>query len=71
MVSAFIRLLREGKLRDSRDYRGRFPSWPADAGQLGIPIDHALVNHNLEVLDRQVIEGLDHSDHRPITVTVR
>lgn len=67
----YQKLLRTAMLRDSRWYRGNFPSWPQEAGYFAIPIDHALVNSQVEVLDRQTIYDPLYSDHRPITVTVR
>lgn len=67
----FGAMLRSSGLRDSRDYRGLFPSWPSDLGGFGIPIDHAMVSPELEVLDRRVGWPSRDSDHGWIAVTVR
>ncbi len=68
---AFQDLIRSKQLIDSRRSRGRMPSWPSFFGPFGIPIDHALVNRQTEVVDRQVLSQAPGSDHRPITITVR
>jgi endonuclease/exonuclease/phosphatase (EEP) superfamily protein YafD len=67
----FGAMLRSSGLRDSRDYRGLFPSWPSGLGFFGIPIDHALVSPELEVVDRRVGWPSSDSDHGWIAVTVR
>lgn len=67
----FGAMLRSSGLRDSRDYRGLFPSWPSDLGFFGIPIDHAMVSPELEVVDRRVGWPSRDSDHGWIAVTVR
>ena len=66
----FWRLLKEGKLRDSRLYRGCFSSWPASFKALGIPIDHALVNDKIKILDRRIFYHDTHSDHCPISISI-
>ena len=67
----FSRLLQEGKLLDSRLYRGNFASWPTDLGFLAIPIDHALVSYGTRVLHRGIGSLAPDSDHRPITIVVQ
>jgi len=66
----FWRLLEEGKLTDSRSYRGCFSSWPAEFRAFGIPIDHALVSDGIKILDRKVFYEDSHSDHCPITISI-
>ncbi|MDZ4852568.1 MAG: endonuclease/exonuclease/phosphatase family protein [Pirellulaceae bacterium] len=68
---SFWRLLEIGSLKDSSWYRGYLPSWPARFGRLGIPIDYALVSHDIEVLDRKNLYRDFHSDHIPILTTIR
>lgn len=68
---SFWRLLEIGSLKDSSWYRAYLPSWPARLGRLGIPIDYALVNHDVEVLDRKNLFRDFHSDHLPILMTIR
>ena len=67
----FWRLIEEGRLVDSSWYRGYFPSWPTMLQKLGIPIDHALVNDKIKVLDRRNIYGRSGSDHYPIVVSIQ
>ena len=67
----FSRLLERGDLKDTRSYRGYFPSWPTDLGFLAIPIDHALVSQNTSVLYRAVGTLAPDSDHRPIMLMVK
>ncbi len=67
----FSRMLRQGKLEDSRSYRGNFASWPTDLWHLAIPIDHALVTKNTTVLYRSVGASAPDSDHRPIMIIVK
>jgi endonuclease/exonuclease/phosphatase (EEP) superfamily protein YafD len=67
---AFRSMLRESSLRDSRDYRGFFATWPTGLGIVGIPIDHALVSSNWRVIDRDVGFPSLGSDHQWISVTV-
>lgn len=67
----FARLIAQGHLKDSRTFRGNFASWPTDLGRFAIPIDHALVANEIEVLYRGVGEIAPDSDHRPISVIVR
>lgn len=67
----FSRLLERGDLKDTRNYRGHFASWPKDLGFLAIPIDHAIVSKNTSVLYRGVGPLAPDSDHRPIILTVK
>ncbi len=67
----FWRLLQEGRLSDSSWYRGYFSSWPTILQRVGIPIDHALVNEKIKVLDRRNIYGRSNSDHFPIVITIQ
>jgi endonuclease/exonuclease/phosphatase (EEP) superfamily protein YafD len=67
----FSRMLQQGNLFDSRDYRGNYASWPTDLGVLGIPIDHALVTKGTTILHRDVGALAPDSDHRPITLVVQ
>jgi endonuclease/exonuclease/phosphatase (EEP) superfamily protein YafD len=66
----FWKLLKEGNLKDSTNYRGYFSSWPAGLGRLGIPIDHALLSPQLEVIERRNLYFSDNSDHCPVIVTI-
>lgn len=64
-------LLRESGLRDSAIARGLWPTWYAFPTWLtSIPIDHALVGAQVEVLRREIGPDLG-SDHRPLTVDLR
>ena len=67
----FARLLSEGNVEDSRNYRGHFASWPTILGHFAIPIDHALVTRGSQVLFRSVGTTATDSDHRPITIIVK
>ncbi len=57
-------------LRDSRIGFGWQPTWPAGNSLLRIPIDHCLLEPELQVLDRQVGPDIG-SDHLPIRVRIR
>jgi len=60
-------LLANTGLRESRNGFGPQGTWPAFAGPLGVPIDHAFVSDDIHVHNRTV--GADvGSDHRPIIV---
>lgn len=63
----FRELLRKTHLRDSRQGFGVQPSWPTSPWILRIPIDHALVSHDLIVMQRYVGPDIG-SDHLPIVV---
>jgi endonuclease/exonuclease/phosphatase (EEP) superfamily protein YafD len=67
----FHQLLRSGKLRDSRWYRGYYGSWPAPLRFFGIPIDHFLASDQCDVLYRDVDPYFGLSDHRPIVAIVK
>lgn len=67
---AFRSLVRESSLRDTREYRGFFATWPTKFGIIGIPIDHALVSSNWRVIDRDVGFPSLGSDHQWISLTV-
>lgn len=60
----------QAKLRDSRDGRGFFATWPSGLGWFGIPIDHALVTEGIEVHSRAAGAPLRESDHGWIDVTI-
>lgn len=62
--------LGRGRLRDTREGRGYFATWPADLGWLGIPIDHALVTRGIEVHQRGAGVPIRGSDHGWIDVTI-
>ncbi|MEZ6015101.1 MAG: endonuclease/exonuclease/phosphatase family protein [Planctomycetota bacterium] len=64
---AFARLLRDGRLGDSRRGFGRQPTWRMERPIPGVwvDIDHVLVNDSFDVADRR--RGPDTgSDHRPV-----
>lgn len=63
----FERLLAGSGLRDSRDGRGLFPTWPAGWPPLWIPIDHALFSTGIGIRQRQTGPALG-SDHYPVIV---
>jgi len=63
--------LGHGKLRDTREGRGFFATWPSGLGWFGIPIDHALVTQGIEVHRRGAGLPLRESDHGWIDVTIR
>jgi len=67
----FWRLIEQGQLVDSRNYRGHFATWPTDLGYFAIPIDHALVSKGTKVVYRSVGHHAPDSDHRPIILTVK
>lgn len=61
----FRKLIKTGRLRDSRQGWGLQASWPSKLGVLGIPIDHGLVSPNIRVQHRQTIH-VESSDHRAV-----
>ena len=69
-AAPFRRLLRDGRLRDSRFGIGQQASWPTAFGAFGIPIDHVLIGDALSVSGRALGEAIG-SDHRPIVVGLR
>lgn len=73
--SHFRTLLRASQLRDSREGFGVQRSWPTSMklsilGAMRIPIDHALVSRDLNVVERRVGPYIG-SDHYPIVVDIR
>lgn len=66
-----FRELIDAGFKDSRQGNGNCASWPASAGMLGIPIDHALTLGDCGIVDRQVLSGSRGSDHRPIRFELR
>jgi endonuclease/exonuclease/phosphatase (EEP) superfamily protein YafD len=60
----FLKLLESASLKDSRNFRGYFATWPTGLGILGIPIDHALLSSRWNVIDRQVGFPSLASDHQ-------
>jgi endonuclease/exonuclease/phosphatase (EEP) superfamily protein YafD len=68
--SDFQRIVKQGGLKNSLVGAGFQPSWPTWLPIFfRIPIDHALVSPNIEVVDRYVLPNMG-SDHRPILVKV-
>ncbi len=68
--SDFQRIVKQGELKNSLVGAGFQPTWPTWLPMLlRIPIDHALVSPEIEVVDRQVLPNIG-SDHRPILVKV-
>jgi endonuclease/exonuclease/phosphatase (EEP) superfamily protein YafD len=61
----FRKLLEEAKLKDTRDGFGWLPSWPSRFPPLWIPIDHILVSHEFDVLNRKIGSFIG-SDHYPV-----
>ncbi len=61
----FKRLLKSGKLRDSRNGFGILPTWNAHWKLLSITLDHAFVTEGIEVISRGVGEP-NGSDHLPV-----
>jgi endonuclease/exonuclease/phosphatase (EEP) superfamily protein YafD len=65
---SFSKFQREGKLIDTRLYRGNLPTWPSFFGDFGIPIDHAMVTSEVKVHRRYNINDGIGSDHKPIVL---
>jgi endonuclease/exonuclease/phosphatase (EEP) superfamily protein YafD len=63
----FADLLRLSGLRDSRLGFGIQPSWTGNTRFMAIPIDHVLVSHEIDVLDRHTGSKIG-SDHLPVLV---
>lgn len=64
---AFARLLADGALISSQRGFGLQPSWPTQAGPLGIPIDHALHTRRLTTVERSLGPSFG-SSHRSLHV---
>ena len=62
---AFRDLLRNGRLRDSRQGRGVQPSWVSRIPLTNLPLDHILTSPEIVVERRSVGPDLG-SDHRPV-----
>ncbi|MBS1957294.1 MAG: endonuclease/exonuclease/phosphatase family protein [Cyanobacteria bacterium SZAS-4] len=65
--SSFKDLINDSGLKDSRQGFGVQPSWPAGLGPMMIPIDHVLVNPQMQVLSRTIGSAV-RSDHFPVIV---
>ena len=65
----FQDLIGQSGLRDTRRGFGVQPTWPPQIPYLLIPIDHALVSPNIEVLDRRTGPNLG-SDHRAVILDI-
>ncbi len=63
----FAHLLEVGKLKDSEQGFGPQPSWSTEMLIPFVPIDHFLVSHDIEVLNRVLGPNLG-SDHLPVYV---
>lgn len=68
---AFAAVATTAKMEDSRQGIGLHTTWPSRLPAfLRIPIDHALVNEQVEVMDRSILKSTT-SDHMGISLTVR
>jgi len=68
--TSFTDLIGATRLRDSRNGFGIQPTWPVGRTILRIPIDHALVSDDIDVLSRTVGPDVG-SDHFPIELRLR
>jgi endonuclease/exonuclease/phosphatase (EEP) superfamily protein YafD len=66
----FTRFLAQSGLRDSARGRGIAPTWSPLFLWMGLPIDHALVSDNVEVI-RRIVGGDIGSDHRPVVIDIQ
>lgn len=67
----YHRLTRTLHLRNAREGRGLFPTWPADLPAIfRIPIDHVLVTQHFDITHFGVGEDFG-SDHLPLLVELR
>jgi endonuclease/exonuclease/phosphatase (EEP) superfamily protein YafD len=66
---AFRSLVAESGLRDSSRGVGFQWSWPSPFWPLAIPIDHALVSDNVNVVDRRMGRTIG-SDHLPLVIDI-
>lgn len=62
-------LLATAGMINSQHGYGVSPTWPASAGPLGLPIDHALYSPELTVVSRRLGPGFG-SPHRSLRITV-
>lgn len=65
----FRRLLTDGELALGRKGFGIQPTWPADLGFAGVPIDHILTRGRLVVVEHEVLSPIG-SDHLPIRAVI-
>lgn len=65
----FKKLLSETELADSRRGFGIQSTWPVHLWPLRIPIDHCLVNPEIRVVDRRVLQSVG-SDHFPVLLDI-
>ena len=65
----FRQLVRDTGLINARYGFGLLPTWPAQLGFAGIPIDHCLVSNELSVLNARTGPDVG-SDHLPLIVDV-
>ena len=63
----FRKLLRDGRLENSGQWRNCPPTWYSGISWLGLPIDHCLVSDEITVTRREVGPDVG-SDHRPVIV---
>lgn len=63
----YLQLLKNGRLRSTRDGFGLLGSWPSFFGPFRSPLDHVLISNGIEVISCRVGPGIG-SDHRPLIV---
>ena len=66
----FREFLETGKLHDGRRGFGILPTWPSGFFPLQIPIDHVVVNDQVQIVAMETSRGLS-SDHRSIWADLR
>lgn len=66
-VSDFRRMAKTAKLRDSGRGFGFQPTWPSNRWYMAVPIDHALVSGQIEVIGHGIGPPIG-SDHLPVFV---
>lgn len=62
--------IKESSLRNCRKGFGLYPTWPALFLPMRIPIDHCLINNQLETADFRVGNNVK-SDHLPLVIDLR
>lgn len=67
----FQSFVQQSGLTDSRRGKGYQATWPAKLGIFGIPIDHVLVDSEMQVLSRRVLPGASVSDHSAVLIDLR